>query len=45
MFHANGKGKHTGEDIEDLYHEFILQKDFQCMTVTDLITGTQQTNQ
>jgi peptidoglycan-N-acetylglucosamine deacetylase len=46
VFHANGKGQHTREVIEDLYSEFIVQKGLQFMTVTDLATCAQQkTNQ
>ena len=42
VFHANGKGQHTREVVEDLYQNFVLQKGLRFITVTDLMTCTQQ---
>ncbi|MGH7232653.1 MAG: hypothetical protein ACREJU_15040, partial [Nitrospiraceae bacterium] len=44
VFHANGKGRHTRDVVENLYEDLILRQGFQLMTVTDLLTCTPQTN-
>ncbi|MBM4124237.1 MAG: hypothetical protein FJ246_04690, partial [Nitrospira sp.] len=37
VFHANGKGKHTKEAVEDLYQELIIPKGLQPVTVSTLL--------
>lgn len=37
IFHANGKGKHTGEVIRALHESLLDQKHLRPMTVTDLL--------
>lgn len=39
VFHANGKGQHTRELVEDLYHELILKNGLKPVTVTELLEG------
>lgn len=37
VFHANGKGWHTREVIEDLYEDLVLRKGLKPVTVTELL--------
>jgi len=43
VFHANGKGRHTREVVEDLYQDLIRQRGLQPVTVTDLLEHCEQT--
>lgn len=42
VFHANGKGLHTREVVEDLYKDLVLQRGLQPVTVTDLLDHCEQ---
>ncbi len=42
VFHANGKGRHTREVVEDLYQDLVLQRGLQPVTVTDLLDHCEQ---
>ncbi|MDE3035790.1 MAG: polysaccharide deacetylase family protein [Nitrospirota bacterium] len=37
VFHANGKGLHTKDVVEDLYRDVIVAKGFRPVTVTQLL--------
>ncbi|MEK7267787.1 MAG: polysaccharide deacetylase family protein [Nitrospirota bacterium] len=37
VFHANGKGHHTREVVEDLYQDLVLKQGLQPVTVTKLL--------
>lgn len=37
VFHANGKGHHTREVVEDLYQDLVLKQGLQPVTVTQLL--------
>lgn len=37
VFHANGKGRHTKDAVEDLYQDLILAKGLQPVTVSTLL--------
>jgi len=37
VFHANGKGLHTKDVVEDLYRDLIRTKGFRAVTVTQLL--------
>jgi peptidoglycan/xylan/chitin deacetylase (PgdA/CDA1 family) len=42
VFHANGKGLHTREVVEDLYQDLVLKRGLQPVTVTDLLDHCEQ---
>lgn len=42
VFHANGKGLHTREVVEDLYQDLALKRGLQPVTVTDLLDHCEQ---
>jgi peptidoglycan/xylan/chitin deacetylase (PgdA/CDA1 family) len=42
VFHANGKGLHTREVVEDLYQDLVLKQGLQPVTVTDLLDHCEQ---
>ncbi|MBI4400671.1 MAG: polysaccharide deacetylase family protein [Nitrospirae bacterium] len=42
VFHANGKGHHTREVVEDLYRELVVKRDLKPVTVTELLDGCEQ---
>lgn len=39
IFHANGRGWHTAEVLEDVYRVLVTQKGFTPMTVSGLLSG------
>jgi peptidoglycan/xylan/chitin deacetylase (PgdA/CDA1 family) len=39
IFHANGRGWHTPEVIEDVYQHLVVEKGFTPLTVSELLTG------
>lgn len=39
VFHANGRGRHTREVVEDLYQDLVLTKGLQPVTVSTLLDG------
>jgi hypothetical protein len=41
VMHANGKGKHTHEAVQDLHQHLLPQRNLTPMTVSDLLTCTQ----
>ena len=41
VMHANGKGKHTHEVVQDLHQHLLPQRNLTPMTVSDLLTCTQ----
>jgi len=41
VMHANGKGKHTHEVVQELHQHLLPQRNLTPMTVSDLLTCTQ----
>jgi len=39
IFHANGRGWHTAEVIEDVYRHLIVEKGLAPLTVSELVAG------
>lgn len=44
VLHANGKGRHTREVVDDLYQDLVQYNGPQPMTVTELLTCASQDN-
>jgi len=41
VMHANGKGRHTYEVVQDLHQHLLPQRNLTAMTVSDLLTCRQ----
>jgi peptidoglycan-N-acetylglucosamine deacetylase len=39
IFHANGRGWHTAEVVEDVYQRLVVEKGFTPLTVSELLAG------
>jgi len=39
IFHANGRGWHTPEVVEDVYQHLIVEKGFAPLTISELLAG------